>query len=116
MINIESHDDRDHDSFRASQVLRRDPTKLRNNCPEISTLSGSDILPPMPDCYCPPDPLVSTPSPIMTVISCEVAVRIVVDLQGYMDSDQARELLDCVGNSDCVVQNSKLFRILDMIV
>lgn len=125
MAIIESHDDRGHnlnhdhnsddDSLRASQVPRRDPTELWNNCPETSTLSGSDILPPMPDCYCPPDPTISTPGPTMTAMPCEVAIRIIVDLQCYMDSARARELLDCVGGNDCLVQNSKLFRILDMI-
>lgn len=119
MINIDSHDDRDHDdnhdSLCASQVLCRDPTKLWNNCPEMATVSGSDILPPLPDCYCPPDPPLSTARPTITAISCEVAIRIIIDLQCYMDSVQARELLDCVGSSDCLVQNSKLFQILDMI-
>ena len=45
----------------------------------------------------------------MTAISCEMAISIIVELQLYTDSIQARQLLDCVGSSDCLVQNSKLF-------
>ncbi|SPO04110.1 uncharacterized protein DNG_06793 [Cephalotrichum gorgonifer] len=108
-----------HDNYggspRAPHIFRRDPTKLWDNCPEATTRSGSDILPPMPDCYCPPDVPVTTSSLTMTAVSCEVAVGIIVELRCYMDSAQARELLDCGGIGDCLVQNSKLFRILDMI-
>lgn len=114
---IGTHDNHghDHNSPCAPQVLRQDPTKLWNNCPEMSAHSGSDILPPVPDCYCPPDPPASAPSLAATSVSCEVASRIIVEYQWHMDSSKARELLDCIGMSDCLVQNSKLFRILDSI-
>lgn len=116
-IYIGTHDNHghDHNSLCAPEVSRQDPTTLWNNCPEMPTLSGSDILPPVPDCYCPPDPPASTPSPAATSVSCEVASRIIVEYQWHMDPAKARELLDCMGMSDCLVQNSKLFRILDSI-
>lgn len=75
--------------------------------------SRTEILPPVTDCFCPPDSPISISDHWNGGLSCKTAIDIIAGVQNNVDSDQVRGLLHCKESYDCIVQNSNVFQILD---
>ncbi|CAG1970853.1 hypothetical protein QX201_007708 [Fusarium graminearum] len=101
-----------HDSYTAQLP---DRTSISFICNDNFLDSGSrtDILPPVTDCFCPPDSPISISGHWNRGLSCKTAIDIIAGLQNNVDSDQVRGLLHCKESDDCIVQNSSVFQILD---
>ncbi|KAK4169719.1 hypothetical protein QBC43DRAFT_351784 [Cladorrhinum sp. PSN259] len=75
---------------------------------------ASSILPPVSDCYCPPDsPALALDQTSRLEMSCEAAARILAEIRGYSDAAQELSALGCMGARDCMISNTKLFQLMD---
>ncbi|RFU78695.1 hypothetical protein TARUN_3542 [Trichoderma arundinaceum] len=72
----------------------------------------AQILPPVSDCFCPPDSSVQRAGG-SGVTSCDTAAAILMELHGHLDADRVRATLGCVGSSPCSVGNTKVFQLMD---
>jgi hypothetical protein len=111
---------RDHekrDSYDSYTTQLADRTSISFICNDSLPDPGSrtDILPPVTDCFCPPDSPISISGHWNRGLSCKTAIDIIAGLQNNVDSDQVRDLLHCKESDDCLVQNSSVFQILDKI-
>jgi hypothetical protein len=75
----------------------------------------AEILPPVSDCFCPPEMPMSTPGQKSTATPCTVAIDMVAGMQSNVQVDQVREWLHCGESDDCEVQNTSLFQLMDRI-
>jgi hypothetical protein len=73
------------------------------------------ILPPISDCFCPPE----IPTPDLGQkskgIHCKAAVDLVAGMQHSVQVDEVKGWLRCSGSDDCEVQSSRLFQLMDKI-
>jgi len=113
-------DNRDHEKgacYDSNTAQIPDRTSIPFICNDDLPNPGSrtDILPPVTDCFCPPDSPVSVSGHWNRGLSCKAAIDIIAGLQTSVDSDRVRGLLHCKESDDCLVQNSRVFQILDTI-
>lgn len=77
---------------------------------------ASTILPPVSDCYCPPDsPTLALDQNSTLEMSCEAAARILSEIRGHADAAWDLSALGCMGTRDCMVSNTRLFQLMDEI-
>ena len=77
-------------------------------------LHASRILPPVSDCYCPPDsPTLALDQTSRLEMSCEAAARILDEIRGHADAAWDLSVLGCTGARDCTVSNTRVFQLMD---
>lgn len=77
-------------------------------------LHASRILPPVSDCYCPPDsPTLALDQTSRLEMSCEAAARILAEIRGHADAAWDLSVLGCMGTRDCMVSNTRVFQLID---
>lgn len=93
---------------------RADPSFM---CNGDTTLIGfpREILPPVSDCFCPPEMPIPAAGPESKGIPCKVAIDLVAGLQQNIQVDEVRGWLRCGESDDCEVPSSKLFLLMDKI-
>ncbi|KAL8341212.1 hypothetical protein RB601_005733 [Gaeumannomyces tritici] len=75
---------------------------------------ASSILPPVSDCYCPPDsPTLALDQTSRLEMSCEAAARILAEIRGHADAAPDLSVLGCMGTRDCMVSNIRVFQLMD---
>jgi hypothetical protein len=67
-----------------------------------------------PACYCPSEPEIQSLETSLTVMPCEEAAFILAQLRGQPDSTLVREALGCPGLSDCLVRNTAVLELMDV--
>lgn len=105
----------DQDAGQLSRGHRRDGDHISYISTSMSDQDAPlDMLPEVSDCYCPPESPVPEPNATPSLeTSCETAAGILAGLRGHDDSAQVRAAMGCVGTSECLVRNTRLFQLMD---
>ncbi|KEY68595.1 hypothetical protein S7711_10982 [Stachybotrys chartarum IBT 7711] len=103
------------ESHHASYSPKRADTSFV--CNGDTTIVGipREILPPVSDCFCPPEMPIPAAGPESKGIPCKVAIDLVAGLQQNIQVDEVRGWLRCGESDDCEVPSSNLFLLMDKI-
>lgn len=90
------------------------PKDGQHHTADHSASSSTNMLPPVSDCFCPPEQSTSHANSLEAhETSCDAAAEILAELHSHRDTVEARRALGCTGTSNCSVKNTTIFQLMD---